>query len=445
MQALARGIGRYLLRFVCFYWICFTFPFPLALVGLPFQLVESNDPPAWMKSAGEKYTELNSWLTRQRNDACTRVGHRILHVEVIVQPTGSGDTVLNYVSCFCGVVIAAVAAGLWSAVVLLVSRWRPAARLDDYLHGLVRVLVRFFLCGMLFSYGFHKVFPLQFPEPGSSRLAQQVGEMSPMRLLWTFMGFSTPYQSFTGAVEVLAGLLLTMRRTTPLGAIVTLVAMTHIFALNMCFDVPVKLHSFTYLIMAVFLLAPELPRLIRVLVLGKAVEARPFTPSLGNVTFDRLALVFRTLLVAAMLYSQIHSSYKSWSEMHGGPPAPVLGRWDVVSIEVDKKELDKDDPMKWSWLDFSNKKIMRLAGAKPPNLVFFLTWDLDQKKLALSKALDPAWSASFTYELPEPDKLELRGSMDGKAISATLKHAPEKSYELLNRGFHWIQELPYNR
>ena len=35
--------------------------------------------------------------------------------------------------------------------------------------------------------------------------------------------------------------------------------------------------------------------------------------------------------------------------------------------------------------------------------------------------------------------------MDGKEISATLKPAPEKSYELMNRGFHWIQELPYNR
>ncbi len=40
MQALAREIGRYCVRFVLFYWICFAFPFPLDLVGLPFQLVE---------------------------------------------------------------------------------------------------------------------------------------------------------------------------------------------------------------------------------------------------------------------------------------------------------------------------------------------------------------------------------------------------------------------
>jgi hypothetical protein len=35
--------------------------------------------------------------------------------------------------------------------------------------------------------------------------------------------------------------------------------------------------------------------------------------------------------------------------------------------------------------------------------------------------------------------------MEGKEISATLERATEKSYELMNRGFHWIQELPYIR
>ena len=135
---------------------------------------------------------------------------------------------------------------------LLVQRRKPDWHPDRRLHGLVRVLVRFFLCEMLLGYGFAKVFPLQFAQPSSFRLAQQLGDMSPMGLLWTFMGYSPSYQMFTGAVEVLAGLLLTTRRTTLLGALVALAAMTHVFALNMCFDVPVKLYSFNYLMMAIF-------------------------------------------------------------------------------------------------------------------------------------------------------------------------------------------------
>ncbi len=445
MQTLAREIGRYCSRFLLFYWICFTFPFPLDLVGLPFQLVEPDDQPAWMKATGARYGEVYSWMTREKDDACTWVGNRVLHVEAIIQPTGSGDTMRAYVGCLCVVVIAALGALLWTAVVVLVQRWKPGLHGDGRLHGLVRVLVRFFLCEMLLGYGFAKVFPLQFAQPSSSRLAQQLGDMSPMGLLWTFMGYSPSYQIFTGAVEVLAGLLLTTRRTTLLGALVTIVTMTHIFALNMCFDVPVKLYSLNYLMMAVFLVAPELPRLIGVLVLGKAAPARPFAPLLGNVKLDRLAVALRTLLVVAMVYGQIHGNSKRWNDMYGGPPAPVVGRWELVTMQIDQKEPGKDDPMNWSSLDFSSKKFMRLAGPKPPNLVYMITWDTDKKNLTLAKFRTPTWSATFRYDLSEPDKLELQGSMDGKAISASLKRATEKSYELMNRGFHWIQELPYNR
>ena len=99
MRALARGIGRYCLSFLLFYWICFTFPFPLDLIGLPFQLVEIENQPAWMKAAGEKYGEVFSWVTSEKNDACTWLADRILHVEAIIQPTGSGDTMRAYVGC----------------------------------------------------------------------------------------------------------------------------------------------------------------------------------------------------------------------------------------------------------------------------------------------------------------------------------------------------------
>jgi hypothetical protein len=114
-------------------------------------------------------------------------------------------------------------------------------------------------------------------------------------------------------------------------------------------------------------------------------------------------------------------------------------------MRLDSKEPDKDDPKNWRWIDFTSRKSVRLAGPKPPNLAYKVAWDADNKKLTLSKFSTPDWSATFSYDLPLPDKLELNGSMDGKAISATMKRATEKQYELMDRGFHWIQEMPYNR
>jgi hypothetical protein len=334
-----------------------------------------------------------------------------------------------------------VLALVWSVLQWGLVRWKPKWRPDLWLEGLVRVLVRFFLVEMLFGHGFAKVFPLQFSPPSTYRLTEQVGDLSPVGLLWTFMGFSPAYEIFTGAVEVLGGLLLTTRRTTLLGALVTMAAMAQVFVLNMCFDVPVKLYSFHYVVMAFFLAAPELPRFVRVLVLGRSVEPLWLPPRLGSKICDRITLVFRTLLVAGLLAGQIQGGYKQWQAAYGRPPVPVGGRWHVVSLKVDGKEPSQGDPLKWTWLEFTNGTILRMSSATPPLPAYRMTWNTESKELSLTKVIGPISSAKLTYDLPEPDRMELRGTMDGKTLAASLHRAPEKIYPLTTRGFHWVQEL----
>jgi hypothetical protein len=223
--------------------------------------------------------------------------------------------------------------------------------------------------------------------------------------------------------------------------------MGQVFVLNMCFDVPVKLYSLHYLIMAVFLLLPELSRLTNVLVWGRAVPAKLFPPLLGSVRLDRTALVVRTLLVAAMIYAQVHFGYQGWSRMYGGPPGPVSGRWDVESMEIDRKDVAKDDPELWSWLDFSTRGLMRVSIPRANTKIvgYRVNWIGMLNKVTLTRYIPPRPPAVFDFELKAPDKLVLQGMLEGKAIAVRLKPAEEKQYELMNRGFHWIQELPYNR
>jgi hypothetical protein len=444
MRGLVKGIGRYAFRWLLFYWICFTFPFPLELVSVPFGLIDHEQQPAWMKAADERLTQAYVWVDSKKNEACVWAGEHLLHVTVTIQPTGSGDTMRAYVGCLCAAVIAAALALLWSAAVPLVRLWKPNWRADGFLHEMVRLLVRFFMIEMLFGYGFAKVFAMQFPGPDSFRLNEHLGDMSPMGLLWTFMGFSTPFQIFTGAVEVLGGLLLVSRRTTLLGALVAAAAMGHIFALNMCFDVPVKLYSLHYLVMALFLAAPDLPRLTKS-VFGSAVEAKPIRPLFANVWVHRSALAFRTLLVAGMLYGQIKGSYGTARDMYGNSPPPVVGRWEVVSMSIDKKEPKKEDAATWKWIDVSERGFLRVSKMSPPAVGYRAAWDPAQKSLTLTKFTVPAWKGNLTYDLPQPDLLNLSGSIDDKAITVTLRPAAEKHQELNTRGFHWIQELPYNR
>src|SRR5262249_49426806 len=125
MPAMVRGIGRVCFRFMLFYWICFTFAFPLDLVGLPLAFVDPDDQPTWMKAAGEKYIAAFTWIAKQKDDTCVWIAEHVFHVEAIVQPTGSGDTMRAYVGCLCAAAIAAALALAWTGIVFVVHRRKP--------------------------------------------------------------------------------------------------------------------------------------------------------------------------------------------------------------------------------------------------------------------------------------------------------------------------------
>src|SRR5262249_42535112 len=141
-------------------------------------------------------------------------------------------------------------------------------------------------------------------------LLHTYGESSPMHLLWTFMGASDGYTWFTGAGEMLAGLLLCTRRTTLLGALVTFGVMAHVVALNFCFDVPVKLFSSHLVLMSVFLVAPDLPWLTKVFLLGRSEAPRGYTPLVHRRWLDWTLCVVRSVIVLTYLGLTLYQNHQ---------------------------------------------------------------------------------------------------------------------------------------
>ena len=263
------GLGTLPERFLLVYPIVFMLPFPLTLLRLldyiPY-FSESflSTSIGWLIGLhGQATQPIIAWLGRLFTGEAPSF-----------EFTGSGDGLASYLGVFLDVCIAAVIAFIW----WLRQRSTPVApRLADA----GRVLLRYFLAWVMLSYGFSKVFPTQFSVMGPDRLLQPYGDSSPMGLLWTFMGASPGYQMFAGAAEVLGGLLLLFRRTTLLGALVVAAVMTNVFAMNVFFDVPVKLYSFHYLLFAAFLVIPDVPRLVGIFIANTPVAARDLSPFWG--------------------------------------------------------------------------------------------------------------------------------------------------------------------
>jgi hypothetical protein len=339
---------------------------------------------------------------------------------------GSGDKTWNWIQIFLQTSIAAAAALVWS----IADR---RARSYPSLHHWLRVYVRFALASAMILYGTMKVIPSQFPASALDRLLQPIGQASPMGLLWTFMGASAAYTIFTGLGELIGGLLLTTRRTTLAGALVSAGVLTHVVVLNFCYDVPVKLYSSVLLFHALFLLAPDAKRLTA------TVFAGPSRAAWWKVALRTVVVVGFT----AYLFQTTAAGRKNFGDL--SPRSPLRGIWNVTQMTVDGVEQAPllSNATRWRRIVFDNKNYVAIQQVDDKLDRYAIT--LGPKAFSLSRRIEPSFQAAFDYKRSDPRTLILDGTMNGKKIHATMKLDAEKEFLLRTRGFHWINETPFNR
>lgn len=140
-----------------------------------------------------------------------------------------------------------------------------------------RIAVVYYLAFILLKYGADKIFLAQFYVPGANILYTPFGQLSKDILYWSTMGISPAYSVITGAIEVVAALLLLFRRTRVPGLLLAVMALFQIVIINLSFDISVKTFSLLLLAMALYGLMPALGPLYRMLVLQKEAKLRAET------------------------------------------------------------------------------------------------------------------------------------------------------------------------
>jgi len=345
--------------------------------------------------------------------------------EATYVPTPSGDTTLHYVQQAMFVGIALIGTLVWS----MLDRRRIEYR---ELHAWVRLLVRYALALILFSYGFSKIFPQQFTPLSFARLMEPYGEFSPMGALWAFMSASRPYAAFSGAIEVIAGALLLFRRTTTLGAMVAAAAMTNVVALNFSYDVPVKIYSTNILLMAVFLLLPDVRRLADVLVFNRSTAPG----DLGGARFEHpwariAANIVWVVFIGYSLEQQVASNISEYRALYMNPNRPaMLGLYQVEDDHHNWRAVALDDPR--ALPATMNRTPMTVRTKDGAVLRFATAWKENQ--LTLNRADVWTWSS------PDSDHAVLERG--GETIR--LRKVDTTKLPLLSRGFHWINETSFN-
>jgi uncharacterized membrane protein YphA (DoxX/SURF4 family) len=364
------------------------------------------------------------------------------------QPTGSGDTTFDWIVNGWQLALALAVATLWSAF----DRKR---RWDVGVAEILRACVRIILACTLLGYGFSKLIPpLQFPAPWAGRFLEQLGQFSPMGLLWTFMGASRVYTAFSGLIEVIGGLLLLWRRTTPMGALVAAGVMLNVVLLNFCYDVPVKLYSTNLLVMALFLLWPDVRRLTGVLILNRPTEAANLAQPWTSRWFKLASSGLKTLVIVSIVLDLVQ--YRTFKADDADlEPAPAesaswTGVWNVEHFSLDGAELKPlmTDEKRWRRVIFERPPGgLRIYVFGAEHLIggWYVSPGSGKGKLMVRTNAKDAAPQSIRYVVRGPDRLQLMGKFDGHPFDADLRRAGAREMLLVNRGFHWVNETPFNR
>lgn len=355
----------------------------------------------------------------------------------LVYAGNSGDTPFHWIQTAWLIVVAALAAGIWSAA----DRDR---RGYDALHAWFRLFVRFALAGQMFYFGMAKVIPTQFPPPSLVTLVEPIGHLSRSDLLWTFIGASTGYQMFTGWAEVAAGVLLVIPQTTTMGAAVALADMIQVFAMNMAYDVGLKQIAFHLILLSLVLLAPDLPRLGRAFVLDRPAGVSPNAPLFTTRRANRFALLAQILFGVYLLVMFTRLADTFW-RAPGGPGAPrsvLYGIWDVAQLSVDGRVAPPDTneyDRRWRRLVFDTADMVVVQRTDDSFAHYGATIDAGTHSIALRKGASRSWKASFIFSRPTDDRLLLDGDMDGHTIHVELQRVDFDAFRLLNSRFRWIR------
>jgi hypothetical protein len=379
------------------------------------------------------------------------IGRHILHLAkpITVFTNGSGDTTYDNVVVLFLSLTAILTCVIWT----LLDRRRASYTILFY--WLITIL-RYYLGITMLSYGFSKVFKMQFPAPSLYTLLEPYGESSPMGLAWNFMGYSSGYNLFTGFAEIISGGLLFFRRTTAIGAFLAFIVSANIMTMNYCFDIPVKLLSTTMVLISLFLLNDNIRRLFNLFFRKGSVRLSIVPrPPMRSIPLRITLVVIKSLLVLYAFFGSAWLSFKERKEYgDSAPHTQLYGIYNTRSFSYNKDTLAplQTDTVRWKQLIIEGSPAYAYAIIKMMNdstKGYSAKTDTTQRIVTISDYYDSTRKWRLHYNYPFADSLALWGTrfwgMKTDSISITFARFPLGNFRLNSRGFNWINEYPYGR
>jgi hypothetical protein len=278
--------------------------------------------------------------------------------------------------------------------------------------------------------------------PSLSALATPLGDLLPMRFSWYFIGYSAPYQFFSGAVEVVAGVLLLFRRTSTLGALVAAGVFLNVMVLNLCYDIPVKLFSIHMFLFSNFLLLGDAKRLLDFFLFNKVTK--PATRlTLPKQWMRTGQLVLKIAFAILFLLLPLYRSFDGARAATNPSTSPKLT---TGFFKVDQFQSNVADSLRWKDVVFEQNNS---GSIQTDDTLFrqryrrgYFSYSIDSLKQTLDFkrfANDSLPLFTMHYVMPDTNNIVLRGKIRNDSVVVSLKRQ-KRHFQLAERQFHWLSE-----
>ncbi|MBW8685709.1 hypothetical protein [Chitinophaga rhizophila] len=387
--------------------------------------------------------------------------------------------IASYASWLAALGIAVAGAVIWS----LIDRRKEY----NILYYWLRVIVRYRAGIGIIGFGYTKLFPVQMPYPSISNLHTNFGDFTAQKIYWLSIGIVPWYQVFAGVVEVAAGVLLFFRGTAAIGAVLLAGALANITFVNFAYDGGVHVYSAYFVLLGLFILAYDIPKIYRLLVLEKYTVPVHYYPSFKE-KWQRYVryglktsaiLLFVVILFYLQMWNYLYDPYKQ--PVHKGI-ADTKGYYNVTEFRLNNQVIPYSplDTVRWQnvtfekwstityqvnkpvWLDLSNgggspkndvDRNFELAGVAGGRRFFYYEADTVRQELSLrDKNRNPANQGRerqrrnatdrpntslkkdppyvLHYDRPSPGRIILSGLNENKDSIYVVLDKVEKEYLL---------------
>jgi hypothetical protein len=346
------------------------------------------------------------------------------------------------------ILVAMAGAAIWTAL----DRKRTHNRT---LHAWLRIALRYSLFIIMWWYAWDKFVGEQFrANRTGSDLVLPFGLWDSHEMMWSTMGISNMYATFTGLGEMTGGFLLLWRRTTTVGALVIIQIMAVVAMLDFvnipCFLVGLAVH---FAWMSMILLAPDARRLIDFYIRNKrAAKAKPEASLVtGRWRWARVPLVIAALYM--VIDSKAPNVMAFWF-----PPHPLSGTFEVLTPpNAPPRQLF--DSTQWTHVDLNSgdgnyrgtfhlPASMTVVRADETKETRSITWDTVKTQLiAMGYFGNKETPDTMSYRILSSGGLHIEGKWHGKAFTIDTKRFPPEATTLYRGGYtpsnpKWLSWLP---